>query len=397
MISLIQGKTAGDDGLLGRQLVLAGVAGTGHRPVPPLEYIKRQEQKQPSLQSHRTTARGLRELYRMLGFITETASGVQVTNLGREAGALAGTPLTGDAKSFWHRAFLNLRHGDSSGESHPYRVLLGLVERRPKISRAKCALALEAIDDSESELDRISKLSDQSEDRIRESLGLTRTTWDNAKKILPTVATQIGSIRILRDQAELTPIDETLATSLSSETKARHGEILGRSSRPVSPSTIAQLHSEAEFDEGQSVRGLTSEQATHAANLRADRLRRHQAIVKRLALELDTYGARLYEDPFDVLAVFDSSAVVFEVKTLSGEETDERERVREALGQLCYYSTFNLALIAEHRAYRKVACFEGPISQEHIAFLREYGIFVIWRDGDEFSGDPLEIVLGLGD
>jgi hypothetical protein len=64
----------------------------------------------------------------------------------------------------WRAAILNMTHqGGDATLSHPYQVMLKLVANRPGITRAKCALALEAKDDSPEELNRITVLSDQDE------------------------------------------------------------------------------------------------------------------------------------------------------------------------------------------------------------------------------------------
>jgi hypothetical protein len=55
------GENPKDDGLFGQALVRAGVAGTGHTPMPVEEYIQQQLLNTPNNQSFRTTARGLRE------------------------------------------------------------------------------------------------------------------------------------------------------------------------------------------------------------------------------------------------------------------------------------------------------------------------------------------------
>src|SRR6185437_8394761 len=52
---------------------------------------------------------------------------------------------------FWRRVIRNIEHTNDEGASHPYQVLLHLVARKLGISRAKCALALVAADDSAAE------------------------------------------------------------------------------------------------------------------------------------------------------------------------------------------------------------------------------------------------------
>ena len=69
-----------------------------------------------------------------------------------------------------------------------------MVRRKPGISRAKCALALEATDDSPEELDRIVALAALNENDIRSRLGVSKSNWDNAKKVLPRFAEQLEDV-----------------------------------------------------------------------------------------------------------------------------------------------------------------------------------------------------------
>ena len=169
---------------------------------------------------------------------------------------------------------------------------------------------------------------------------------------------------------------------------------VGRPTRQVSPTTIARVRTDAEFDEGYLNLEVTPADAVQTALLRRRRLQRHQAIVQRLARLLNESGAELYEDPFDVLAALGDSSYVCEVKTLDGNPTDERERVREALAQLCYYEMFHVAQVANLPTCHKVACFEQAVSEDHRQFLRQYGVTVIWQSGDTFDGDPFPGTLG---
>jgi hypothetical protein len=81
--------------------------------------------------------------------------------------------------------------------------------------------------------------------------------------------------------------------------------------------------------------------------------------------------------------------ILGEVKTLDGTEADERERVLEALGQLLYYQAFLLPAAAGQASVRMVACFERRISNDHIRFLNQQNIAVIWQEGEGFAGDAL--------
>src|SRR5690349_14491847 len=88
-----QGANPRDDGVLGEALVRAAVLGTGHTPIPVETYLQQQQRKSLDRQSFRTSARGLRELYRSLGLIADTGGALVVTPEGREAAAFGDAPL----------------------------------------------------------------------------------------------------------------------------------------------------------------------------------------------------------------------------------------------------------------------------------------------------------------
>jgi hypothetical protein len=210
MRALIQlldsGQNPRDDDVFGPALVRANVAGTGHGRGRPVEqYIRQQLALPRQRRSFGATARGLRELYELFGFIQIDRDRVWATELGRQAAAYAGAPLTAVQIAFWRRAVRNMSHdGGDREESHPYQVLLHLVGRKPGITRAKCALALEAKNDSIDELERIVRLADLPEEEILRQIREARATqtagratqanWDNAKKVLPSLAEQLGDV-----------------------------------------------------------------------------------------------------------------------------------------------------------------------------------------------------------
>ena len=384
------GDNAKDDGVFGEELVRAGVAGTGHRHMPVDQYINEQLTRQPSNQSFRTTARGLRELYRLLGFIDDSGLQVVVTPLGRQAATFAGQPFVTQI-DFWRSTIRVMVHStDQANASHPYQVLLRLVGQKPGIIRAKCALALEARDDSTEELARIAALADLTEEDIRHRIGASTSNWNNAKKILPSWAEQLRDVIVTRRKTYR--LADAPGRAEAEPALTQGAPRAPRTSRPVTPETIAragtaELHHDPEFEVPINV----NPGAAAAANrLRLDRLRRHNLIVQTLAARLAPVGAQLYEDPFDILALIAAVGILVEVKTLDGTDTDERERVRDALGQLLYYEPFTAAPLAGQATIHKIACFETAISAAHRAWLNRSNIGVIWSVGNGlFAADAL--------
>jgi hypothetical protein len=394
------GDDVKDDGVFGRELVREGVAGTGHIPAPVEEYIQRQLEKTPDRQSFRTTARGLRELYRLMDLIDDSGPTVTISDLGRRAAEFEDLPITPEQVAFWRRVIRNMTHTDNrGGTSHPYQVLLRLVARKPGITRAKCALALEARDDSPEELDRIVALADLPEDEIRARIGVSKSNWDNAKKVLPKFAEQLGDV-VRTGQTFVLAV----APGRAPETAAgreppepARGVKAGiarprapRTSRAVTPETIGKAGTDDDFDEAEVVPpDFDPKAAAEALRILRDRLRRHNLLVREWATRFATIGARLYEDPFDALALIDALGFLAEIKTLDGSESDERDRVRDALAQLLYYEAFLATPVAGEMPIRKVAVFEGRISDAHRAWLNEHEIATVWKEGARFVGDEL--------
>lgn len=397
---LAAGRNPRDDGVLGQAMVRSGVLGTGHIPKPVDQYIREQLTKTQDRQSFRTSARGLRELYRLLGLINEMGGTVIVTPEGHQAASYAGQPLGPAQIEFWRRVISNFQHlGGDRRASHPYQVLLRLVARKPGITRAKCALALEARDDSQEELDRIVELADLPEDEIRERIHVSESNWDNAKKVIPRFAEQLGDVIKTGQNYRLADAPGLAGLAIPpAPPVARVAEGAAprrpRSARAVTPATIGAAGL-AERDEPEVPPIPDPAAAAAAIASRLARLRRHNELVRALATRLQAAGMALFEDPFDVLAVLGQAGILGEVKTLDGSAEDERDRVRDALAQLLYYEAFVTAPVAGEATIHKVAFFERPITDGHRGWLNSSAIATIWMDDGHLKGDELAVrVLG---
>jgi hypothetical protein len=394
-----------DDGVYGEALVRAGVAGTGHRPRPVEEYLKIMRTKTPSNQSHRTRARGLRELFRVMDLIQDDGD-LQITKKGRKILELHNKPLDEEAKDVWRDVILKMQHyGGEGTASHPYQVLLRLVASSPGITRAKCALALEALDDSTAELNRILTLAGKSEQEIIQSIRVTKANWDNAKKILPHFAEQLGDVIKKGQQfyiANFPGSGKEKKQAATKETpKEKQKGITSRkpkSSSKVTAETIAKAGSIDNFDEDDDGNEpqVDPEAIKNQIAKTKNRLKRHNEIVRFIAKVLEQEGANLYENPFDCLACYDKKCLLIEVKSLDGTSRDEVVRVRDALSQLLYYESFVVDPNFSEEQIIKIACFESKIDDKHIKWLDKSGIATIWLENGMFATDQDSVALLVG-
>ena len=384
-----EGRNSKSDDILGEALVRAQVLGTGHSPQPVEQYLKEQRKKRRSDQSHQTGARGLREFYRLLGLIDDSGHRVELTDAGRRAASFADAELDDKKRDYWRRVIRNMSHAAKDGaRSHPYQVLLRLVAAKPGITRAKCALALAARDDSEAEFDRIVGLVDLSENEIRNRIGETKSNWDNAKKILPRFAEQLEDVIKVGQCFYLAAGPGEGGTSSVVPVLEKELQRIWPS-RPVTPETIAVAGTAEESDEiALSVAGIAPQAMGATVRTRRDRLRRHNLLVKEIARRFADADLDLYEGRYDCYASGQHVGFLNEVKTLDGTHPDESAQVRHSLGQLVYYEFFLRKEMGEG-VIHKVAVFESAISEDHIQIMQALGIVCIWRKrNSEFDGGP---------
>jgi len=388
-----EGKDPKDDGVFGEALIRQKVLRTGHKPIPIDEYLAHQKtKKRTSYQSFRTRARGLREFFRILGLLEDSGTQIDITPLGQQIASLTGKKLTPEAIRLWRTVIVNISHDGGDNEySHPYQVLLRLVAKRPGITRSKCALALEAKNDTEDELNRIVELADLGEDVIISRIGGSKPNWDNAKKILPRLAEQLGDVQKVGHQFFLSDAPGVLKESVEDPEldKSSKGPRKPRSATAVTADSIAKSGTGEEYDEADDLsESMIDPKALKAQKAKIkERLKRHNLLVQKLAREIQQENnVELFENPFDCLACFIDEGLLFEVKTLDGTEKDEVARVRDALAQLLYYESFVTRPLVKKRAVKKIACFEEKVSDAHIEWLQASDIYVIWNTKEGFNG-----------
>lgn len=295
---------------------------------------------------------------------------------------------------------LDLALADSASRvSHPYRILLKMVEERPGIQKPLLALAFEPVDDSDEELNRVLAYVDANNlSQTTRDIDATNSLMKNAIKILPPIAVQLGDViedgqSCYRELPQLPPV-----TSESSQKPIQQITSL-RPSRVVDSSQIAPIPTSnkdaKQIDPEQQIASMME-----GAETLRERTERHQIIVQKFAALCEDAGFTLQENPFDCLAVLptNQSSILAEIKTLSGDPSDERYQLQRALAQLIYYSAFNLPDSIEGTKVFKVAIFESKIADSHIALLLELSIGVLWVQDNKFNGskNALDLLQELG-
>ncbi len=371
-----------DDQSLGEALLRAGVVSPGRSGEDVSAYLSRMSGLAPSNQSHRTAARGVKEFFARTGLATRTGDVFAMTALGDAIVDSRLNPGDGEFAQNWKLAMLNAVAEDERGISHPYAIMLRLLQARPGTPRAFCALALEAVDDSDSEFERILGLRDlDDEDAIRSSIGATKSNWDNAKKIFPSIAEQVGDVA--KSGNRLFYVGEHAA--VDSPDPDRHG-LEGRRRSRARPTSAESIAAWRRADESDETYPQIAAASSSGIQIRAERTERHNEIVRMFARGIIGATA-LWEDPIDCLALVSSTALLAEIKTLDGSQSDETHQVRNAAGQLLYYAFFSMPeeLAGREIKVEKLAVFESRPSDGHIDWLISLDIVPLWVSGGGFS------------
>lgn len=123
--------------------------------------------------------------------------------------------------------------------------------------------------------------------------------------------------------------------------------------------------------------------------LSRERTDEHQEIVMYFFDLYHERGIPAYQGDFDLLVEQEDIALLHEMKTLSGE--NERDQIREGVGQLFYYEYFDIPEVLENPSARivKALVFQRALSDpSHLDFIRSLGIHVFWiGETGEIGGD----------
>ena len=355
------------------------------------DFLSRIRLKSPSNQSHRTTARGLKEIFELAQLTSTTEDEIEVTGLGNPL--VESLELGDDAaiKEAWRPIVRGIQAINDAGTlSHPYQILLRLLAARPGTPRSLCPLVLEALDDSDEEFQRIVALRDRSdEDAVRQELGVTKANWDNAKKILPSIAEQLGDAQ--RQGGGLYAANDGTVSLEGNDRQPTSGHT--SNARRVTAETIAASKGPDDSDEGPELGASENNDAHSLAEAiakRADRSSRHNDVVRKFAASLPSPEG-LWEGDIDCLVELENAVILAEVKTLDGTGPDEVRQVRHAVSQVQYYEEFSIPSevrdgLEAGKKLIKVSVFETKPSDAHIQWMQKLEIETIWRSGNGFTG-----------
>ncbi|MGC5816020.1 hypothetical protein [Clostridium perfringens] len=208
---------------------------------------------------------------------------------------------------------------------------------------------------------------------------------------IPSTFNEDYSIRVMEETFNYinTSNNECETSELSRERSAL---------RAVNSNSIARFESNDE-DETCNGEGNNLVDLSEGIRTRKKRTERHSDVVKLVARTLEVKFFNLYEGRIDCLAIrniVETPAIIIEVKTLDGTDTDECSQVMKAFSQLFYYEEFHMGDF-ESSYTQKVVVFESKISDEHICFFEKNGILVFWVENNSINGNDnsMEFLNGL--
>lgn len=339
------------------------------------EFLAREQDKPASNRGYLTVSRDIRRFFELLGFITVFPD--KTARLSPAANQLLRTTSEDLRRELWKNSLLQLGLEGTDGEvSHPYRILLKIVNTFPGIETTKLMLALEAENDSEEEFERISNLCQRTIEQIIADTGTTESMAANAVKIIPGIAEQLGDIE--RTGSRAYPIGQLVITEdeITTEEQPARGE--RADFRETNSGEIAR-------DPNLNIISSVTIDYSEAIRLRQRRLAEHQEIVRSLAVINERCGCQLFEGKFDCLAIKSDTALLYEVKTILASASDEEKQTVKGVGQLKYYKYSIVHRQMGYANIKEVIVFSSKPDIGIIEFCSAENILVVWRDGNHFQ------------
>jgi len=339
------------------------------------EFLALELKKPVANRGYLTVARDIRRLFELLGFLRLNTE--KQGELSPNALLLTASQDHSTKIEIWRESFLNLCLEADNEISHPYRILLKLAQDVPGLETIKLMLALEAINDSSEEYERILSYTELPYDEILEITGTSESMAKNAVKILPGVAEQLGDIT--RRNNKTFPTRQVLITEddISSElfdiNEAEKREYI--TYRKVTKEEIGKNPVFGEIT-------ASSIDLTESIKIRQIRSLLHQKIVRQLGELCHENGLILYEGKFDCLATNDdnSKALLFEIKTITKSLSDQEKQTVKAVGQLKYYKHSIVKNKMNITDIKEFIVFSEKPDISMINFCKQENIDVLWTD-----------------
>jgi hypothetical protein len=386
-----------------------------------LEIIKRKAKPD---QSPLTTARDLKRLFLLLGFVDRgDGDRYWLTERGSKIVAISSnSSLTVEEKKAWLEGLqqLVMRQEGNARSFHPLKAILELLSEEP-IDTKLLTFAFTVSDDTDVEIEKAKILvahASSSISSFNHQLDLYRISESNARdsvKILPALAEKLDLIsrsggiasittygRTLLDKYNrrstptTTPATPALATltSVTTPTPVTPSVVTARRDpffRIVTSETEVRRNWTPEDTEEGEVEYDAKDEAERQNRLR-ERTDAHQETLAKLLQLFQGKNWRIGTGNFDMLSEKADVALLAEVKTIKqGDISDERLRIIDGVGKLLFYEAFDVpSLLSNNQArVQKIIVFsKKPNSQEHVDFLTAHEIWVIWfNENGEVDGE----------
>jgi hypothetical protein len=374
---LIDHGTPLADENFGKQLTREGIYTYRDKTLSIDEYLAIEQEKPAATRGHLTASRDIRRFFELLGFITVFPD--KKAKLSAAAKQLLGTESEDLRRELWKNAMLQLGLEGTDGEvSHPYRILLKIVNTFPGIETPKLMLALEAENDSEEEFERISALAQLSFDEIIQKTGTSASMAANAVKILPGIAEQLNDIERISNRVypvgHIVVTEDEISTEEEPDVPQKERVVF----RQVTSGDIAK-------DPTINVVSSVSIDLSNAIKTRQSRLAEHQEIIRLLAILNEKCGFQLYEGKFDCVGIKGDAALLYEVKTILETAIDQEKQIVKGVGQLKYYKFSIVEKQMRLSDIKEILVFSRKPDSGLIEFCTAENVAVIWRDGDSFQ------------
>lgn len=323
--------------------------------------ISEERSKTSTSQGALASARDALRLAKLLGWLNENGMPTQIGR-GIASGEIQGDLLDEVIRASW----LEMSVEDARGVSHPMKLLLRLVGDMEFAGRQGMEAALAAANDSDEEYERVRALSQLPREVRAMAYGAaTDASMDNAIKVLPKVAEELGFIELAGGVFRLTDLGREQVVGAPDD--AGEPAPAGRGRRRAMPWSPAERDNEDSELGAVAIRAAAEQR--EAAQRLLERSRRHERLVDSVARLIGRASLHYHPQTYDLLGVpVDDSLpiLLWEAKTVDG---DEAKQSRLALSQLAYYEYFEVRPSWPGREVVRLAVFDGAIDRTLCDFL----------------------------